>query len=86
MVGGATVGRGAIVGGATVGRGAIGVCADGNTVADEHLPSKGLMNLLFLKVMRPEPFILILYCLFGSTSTILPVRSHRFPHCTRTLS
>ena len=63
IVGGATVGRGAIVGGATVGRGAIvggatGVCADGSTVAGEHLPSKGLMNLLFLKVMRPEPFIL----------------------------
>ena len=34
------------------------------------------MNLLFLKVVLPEPSTLILYFLFGNISTIEPVLSH----------
>ena len=37
-----------------------------------------LRNLLFLKEMSPDPSILTLYCLWGSTSTMRPVRSHLF--------
>ena len=34
------------------------------------------MNRLFFRVTLPEPWILILYCLCGSASTIVPILSH----------